>query len=422
MSVVYSHALKYSEGEAMRNQEMDSSFGFPQQNCHQQNSGLLRLRSAPSSLLTNLVDNTNSIGCVNLEAFRNEDHQHYLSPTSEMETMLAKLISSNNGLTNSESLQEFGDKPVVKQEEMDLVSQEPQQNGYSYASPDQLIYQQPQQIQGLPNDSLGAAGNNFDSSFNSVSSLASENYTQTKMGSSNCSNLIRQKSSPAGFFSNYSVDNGLASMREVGSFRGSDVSNGQATTSSSGLHGTLNFSSRPSSCSSRMPQIVESEHESLQANCVESRNLGNSFTSDFWDGSAFNAPKTARNNGEIMFTTSNGLDTQDVDFGYQKLGLSHHLSLPSSSRMQKLYQIQGSVPCKIRAKRGFATHPRSIAERERRTRISARIKKLQDLFPKSDKQTSTADLLDFAVDYIKDLQKQVKTLTETRAKCTCTSK
>lgn len=58
---------------------------------------------------------------------------------------------------------------------------------------------------------------------------------------------------------------------------------------------------------------------------------------------------------------------QDEDFGYQKVGLTHHLSLPGSSSrmatMEKLYQIQGSVPCKIRAKRGFATHPRSIAER-----------------------------------------------------------
>lgn len=41
--------------------------------------------------------------------------------------------------------------------------------------------------------------------------------------------------------------------------------------------------------------------------------------------------------------------------------LSHHLSLPKSSAMEKL--LQDSVPCKIRAKRGCATHPRSIAER-----------------------------------------------------------
>lgn len=44
--------------------------------------------------------------------------------------------------------------------------------------------------------------------------------------------------------------------------------------------------------------------------------------------------------------------------------LAHHLSLPeSSSEIERLLPIQDSVPCKIRAKRGCATHPRSIAER-----------------------------------------------------------
>lgn len=49
--------------------------------------------------------------------------------------------------------------------------------------------------------------------------------------------------------------------------------------------------------------------------------------------------------------------------------LSHHLSLTKSSAelsaMEKL--LQDSVPCKIRAKRGCATHPRSIAERVKLT-------------------------------------------------------
>ncbi|KAG4971139.1 hypothetical protein JHK85_037560 [Glycine max] len=410
MSIVYSHAVKYSRGETRMNPEMDSNIG---QHCHQQNSGLMRYRSAPSSLLTSLVNNNNNNnGYVNGESFRSEHNHHHHqqqqqqhyppSTSSEMETMLAKLISSNN----SEPLQ-------MKEEAGDSVSQPPQQhNGYSYGSSPQMMYQT-QQIQGLPipNGSLGASGSAFDGSFSAVNSLASQNSTQPKMGAStNCNNLIRQKSSPAGFFSNYSVDN--AALRDVASFRGCDVSNGQAITSSSGLHGTLNFSSRPSSCSTRMPQIAENGNEDVEANCVE--------------------------------MPPEQLVTVDEDFGYQKVGLTHHLSLPGSSSrmatMEKLYQIQGSVPCKIRAKRGFATHPRSIAERvkvsfdstvtldyiliickERRTRISARIKKLQDLFPKSDKQTSTADMLDLAVEYIKDLQKQVKILRDTRAKCTCTS-
>ncbi|XP_022873399.1 transcription factor bHLH130-like [Olea europaea var. sylvestris] len=90
--------------------------------------------------------------------------------------------------------------------------------------------------------------------------------------------------------------------------------------------------------------------------------------------------------------------------------LSHHLSLPSStaemSAMEKMWQE--SVPCKIRAKRGCATHPRSIAERVRRTRISERMRKLQELVPNMERQTNTSDMLDLAVDYIKDLQTQVK--------------
>ncbi|KAF1885212.1 hypothetical protein Lal_00029101, partial [Lupinus albus] len=67
------------------------------------------------------------------------------------------------------------------------------------------------------------------------------------------------------------------------------------------------------------------------------------FTNEFWDGSAFNAPKTASNNGEIMFSASNAMETQDADFGYQKHGLTQHMSLPSSTKMsgmEKLYQVQ----------------------------------------------------------------------------------
>lgn len=149
-------------------------------------------------------------------------------------------------------------------------------------------------------------------------------------------------------------------LREVESFKANGISNG-----------TLNFSSRPSTCLKRMPQIAENGIQSLESNCDQTINLVNEngsskFTNEFWDNSAFNAHKT-ENEDEIMFSTTNGLDSQEADFGYQNLGLTHHLSLPSSSTkmtsMEKFLQVQGSVPCKIRAKRGFATHPRSIAER-----------------------------------------------------------
>ncbi|GAB2291169.1 hypothetical protein Dimus_025428 [Dionaea muscipula] len=87
--------------------------------------------------------------------------------------------------------------------------------------------------------------------------------------------------------------------------------------------------------------------------------------------------------------------------------------------MEKL--LEDSVPCRVRAKRGYATHPRSIAERVRRTRISDRIRKLQELVPSMDKQTNTADMLEEAIEYVKRLQKQIKELTEQQKKCKCST-
>ncbi|GKV35210.1 hypothetical protein SLEP1_g43512 [Rubroshorea leprosula] len=84
--------------------------------------------------------------------------------------------------------------------------------------------------------------------------------------------------------------------------------------------------------------------------------------------------------------------------------------------------LEDSVPCRIRAKRGCATHPRSIAERVRRTRISDRIRKLQELVPNMDKQTNTADMLEEAVEYVKHLQRQIEELREHQRKCQCKAK
>ncbi|XP_059630951.1 transcription factor bHLH80 [Cornus florida] len=84
--------------------------------------------------------------------------------------------------------------------------------------------------------------------------------------------------------------------------------------------------------------------------------------------------------------------------------------------------LEDSVPCRVRAKRGCATHPRSIAERVRRTRISDRIRKLQELVPNMDKQTNTADMLEEAVEYVKFLQRQIQELTEHQKKCKCLTK
>ncbi|XP_074590915.1 transcription factor bHLH81-like isoform X2 [Curcuma longa] len=96
-------------------------------------------------------------------------------------------------------------------------------------------------------------------------------------------------------------------------------------------------------------------------------------------------------------------------------------SLPKNCAIDRFLQFEDAVTCRARAKRGFATHPRSVAERVRRSKISERMRKLQELVPNMDKQINTAAMLDLAVIYIKDLQKQVKVLAEGQAKCTCSS-
>ncbi|XP_057421004.1 bHLH transcription factor RHL1-like [Lotus japonicus] len=68
---------------------------------------------------------------------------------------------------------------------------------------------------------------------------------------------------------------------------------------------------------------------------------------------------------------------------------------------------------RVRARRGQATDPHSIAERLRRERIAERMKALQELVPNANK-TDKASMLDEIIDYVKFLQVQVKVLSMSR--------
>ncbi|GJS44812.1 transcription factor UNE12 [Tanacetum coccineum] len=70
-------------------------------------------------------------------------------------------------------------------------------------------------------------------------------------------------------------------------------------------------------------------------------------------------------------------------------------------------------PARVRARRGQATDPHSIAERLRRERIAERIRALQELVPSVNK-TDRAAMLDEIVDYVKFLRLQVKVLSMSR--------
>eukprot|EP00252_Welwitschia_mirabilis_P007094 TRINITY_DN1816_c0_g1_i1.p1 TRINITY_DN1816_c0_g1~~TRINITY_DN1816_c0_g1_i1.p1 ORF type:complete len:391 (+),score=36.37 TRINITY_DN1816_c0_g1_i1:254-1426(+) len=75
----------------------------------------------------------------------------------------------------------------------------------------------------------------------------------------------------------------------------------------------------------------------------------------------------------------------------------------------------GAPPARprVRARRGQATDPHSIAERLRRERIAERMKALQELVPNSNK-TDKASMLDEIIEYVKFLQLQVKVLSMSR--------
>ncbi|KAJ6896027.1 transcription factor bHLH130-like isoform X1 [Populus alba x Populus x berolinensis] len=413
MNLLYSSSFKYSDGELRKSQEFMDLNPYhhhqQQQQQIQQNSGLMRYRSAPSSILESLVNGTSGHDGGGIES---GDYRYLRSSSPEMDTMLARFMSSCNGSgdSSSQNLQEFGERPAIKQEGGDS----------------EMVYQS------LPGHNLVAdnsvsVGNSMDSAFNVMSSMALEKSMQaTKMSTANGSNLARQNSSPAGLFSDLGVDNGFVVMREGGSFRAGNGTNGEASPTNK-LRRHVSFSSGQR----MLPQIAEIGEECIggrspEGDVSEARYMSR-FSSDSWDGASLSGLKRQRDNDGNMFSGLNTLDNQDGNSGNRVTGLTHHLSLPKTvsemATIEKFLDFQGnSVPCKIRAKRGFATHPRSIAERVRRTRISERMRKLQELFPNMDKQTNTADMLDLAVEHIKDLQKQVKTLTDTKAKCTCSSK
>ncbi|KAI3952934.1 hypothetical protein MKX01_028626 [Papaver californicum] len=202
------------------------------------------------------------------------------------------------------------------------------------------------------------------------------------------SSLLRHSSSPAGFFNHLMVDNGFSISNGVGGYT-------KAGTNTIG-HGRLKTQlSFTQDSLSQISEVGES---------VAGGSSDEGFTVGTWDD-AINfsnaANKRAKNNsGDIM-----------------------NMSDLESQSLFNLPRYQGdSVQCKTRARRGFATHPRSIAERERRGRIAENLRKLQELVPNMDKQTSTADMLDLAVQHIKGLQGDVQKLNKDLEGCTCECK
>lgn len=151
---------------------------------HQSNSGLLRFRSAPSSLLANFTQGVESV---------------------ESERRISRFANySNSGDTASPCFQELEDKPGKAPGEAALNSMNSQQ-GYSGS--------------GLPpyyprHSSSATASRSMDSSYGLAGSMGMDHQTHAK---SFGSHLQRQSSSPAGFFSNISFPNGMVLYLSISS-------------------------------------------------------------------------------------------------------------------------------------------------------------------------------------------------------------
>ncbi|KAK9291051.1 hypothetical protein L1049_009235 [Liquidambar formosana] len=418
MSLIYSSSFKSSEEETAEKKKKNGEafmhienhlLAQQQYQSQQPNSGLLRFRSAPSSLLVNYAD-AGGVGkggnsCESVESerlysrfmygnndsaslnFQDFDEKSAVTVATEEEE--AAVRGANNGRNCGNEYSLSASSPVNCRRSELLPPQYPRQGSAAVA----------------PTSSAP-----MDSSYGVLNPMRN-------------TNLVRQSSSPAGLVSHLNLQNGYAAMRGVGNFRVGNGTNGEVSLSPSRLKGQINFSSGLPSSLGLLSHISETGSESIGAGSADDGKLGTCDTqfygSGFPVGSWNDSVQFAEDGGKLFSGTQNG------EHGNRARILSHHLSLPKTSvemaAMEKLLQFQDSVPCKIRAKRGCATHPRSIAERVRRTRISERMRKLQDLVPNMDKQTNTADMLDLAVDYIKDLQKQFKTLSDNRANCKCLS-
>ncbi|KAK7325051.1 hypothetical protein VNO77_29099 [Canavalia gladiata] len=391
-------------------------------------SGLQRYRSAPSSYFTNIIDR---------EFYENIFNR----PSSpETERIFSRFMNSLSGdaAAEEDSLHQKLSTDSAVKEEIDQQQQEQvinnenvalqHSNINNYHSVSHQNFYQSSSRPPLPNQNHTVPSGMDEAYSMGVNRLQQ---TQMKTGGGNTSTLIRHSSSPAGLFSQINIENGYVSMRGMGTLGAVNNSIGESKFSTARM-----LKNPPNYSSGRMSSIAEIGDKGNRENNLESdafdESHGNDFMTGFqvgsWDDSAMMSDnvsglKRFRENDAKPFSVLNAAETQNETGGQSPAPLAHHLSLPNTSAemaaIEKFLQFSDSVPCKIRAKRGCATHPRSIAERVRRTKISERMRKLQDLVPNMDKQTNTADMLDLAVDYIKDLQKQVQTLSDCHAKCTC---
>ncbi|KAL8265374.1 hypothetical protein R6Q59_023504 [Mikania micrantha] len=175
------------------------------------------------------------------------------------------------------------------------------------------------------------------------------------------------------------------------------------------------------------PGIPSSAAKSLllQQQLLLSRGLAGAGDSGLFenatvDDSSFKSPTEDSSIQALFNGFAGSLKTnQTQNFQYPPVsGRSFGTSVPETAQVNHgATSAGGGIPAqprqRVRARRGQATDPHSIAERLRRERIAERMKSLQELVPNANK-TDKASMLDEIIDYVKFLQLQVKVLSMSR--------
>lgn len=147
---------------------------------HQPCSGLLRFRSAPSSVLANFMETEAEVSA------DSDANKTNFTEGSDSERLITRFL--NYGTSNTDSI-------AMKRVSSNSHSQA-QQQGYSASLPPHY-----------PRQSLSpTAMDDDDGSYGLVGSMAKDHDVQSKTGNPI---IIRQSSSPAGLFSHLSVQNGI---------------------------------------------------------------------------------------------------------------------------------------------------------------------------------------------------------------------
>ncbi|CAI9103138.1 OLC1v1001582C1 [Oldenlandia corymbosa var. corymbosa] len=253
----------------------------------QNGSGLMRYRSAPSSFFASYLDGGSSKNSTN-------------SDSSESDSMFTALLNCNepsNGIPH----QPTQGNPYHHQHQPQLKLE------VNEIGPNQSSFQQKVNEFSSVNSATVPVSVGYQAAVNAGGgtvvgsypvSIGVENQGRVGMQSSaNSSNLIRQSSSPAGFFSGYD------GMREVGNFRNGNGINGEASPATGVLNNQMNFTSGSSSSSRFMPTIAENGTEMLGHGSPD--HVSGYHTS-------FNSMKRNRDGDLKMFSGFSGLDTHVI--------------------------------------------------------------------------------------------------------------